>query len=215
MIPICSAQTHSDTDKGWVSMQMRKYKHIVSRQEKYSSSPSRMRAFTLIEFIIVIMMISLFLLLAVLNFSEAFARNSFKAQIQELVSTMQMAANAAAQSNRRYEVIIDLDQQNYILREITSPELSQVLEEEIIVDDDLSESCWFAYVVFDDGEFTNEGQAKFRAGHSGWQYGGKIVLLDENDRAYSVIVNRLNRIIELKEGDVGFLIPKRSYEIAF
>ncbi|MFC1738210.1 Tfp pilus assembly protein FimT/FimU [Planctomycetota bacterium] len=194
---------------------MRKYNHIVSHQQKCSSSPSRMRAFTLIEFIIVIMMISLFLLLAVLNFSEVFARNSFKAQIQELVSTMQMAANAVAQSNRRYEVIIDLDQQNYMLREITSPQLSQVLEEEIIVDDDLSESCWLAYVVFDDGAFTNEGQAKFRAGHSGWQYGGKVVLLDENDRAYSVIVNRLNRIIELKEGDVGFLIPRRPDEIAF
>lgn len=200
---------------GWVSMQMRKYNHIVSRQEKYSSSPSRMRAFTLVEFIIVIMMISLFLLLAVLNFSEAFARNSFKAQIQELVSTMQMAANAAAQSNRRYEVIIDLDQQNYMLREITSPELSEVLEEEIIVDDDLSESCWLAYVVFDDGEFTNEGQAKFRAGHSGWQYGGKIVLLGENEQEYSVVVNRLNRIITLGKGDVELLVPKRQEDVPF
>ncbi|MHC4757832.1 MAG: hypothetical protein ACYTE8_04180, partial [Planctomycetota bacterium] len=62
---------------------------------------------------------------------------------------------------------------------------------------------------------TSDGQAKFRAGNSGWQYGGKIVLLDNNEQAYSIVVNRLIRTIELKEGDVDFLTPKREDELFF
>ena len=171
--------------------------------------------FTLTELIVVILIISLFVLLTVVHLSGLLARSTFKAQARELVSTMQMAASAAAESDRRYEVIIDLTEQNYVLRQITSPDLSQVLEEEIIVENDFSDNCRVAYVLFDDGDYTNEGRAKFRAGHAGWQYGGKIVLLDADEQAYSVVVNRLNRIITLEEGDVELLVPRAEYEVPF
>jgi hypothetical protein len=128
---------------------------------------------------------------------------------------MQMAASAAAESDRRYEVIIDMAEQSYTLRQITSPDISQVLEEEIIVKNDFSDNCRVAYVLFDDGDYTNEGRAKFRAGHSGWQYGGKIVLLDSEERPYSVVVNRLNRIVTLKKGDVELLMPKFKENVPF
>ena len=172
-------------------------------------------AFTLAELVVVILVVSLLVLLAQIHLFGLLRKNTFRAQVQELVSTMQMAASAAAESDRRYEVIIDLTEQSFLLREITSPDLSQVLEEEVIVEGGFSDNCWIAYVEFDDGEYTNEGQAKFRAGHSGWQYGGKIVLLDEDEQPYSVVVNRLNRIIALKEGDVGLLEPKAKEEVSF
>jgi hypothetical protein len=91
----------------------------------------------------------------------------------------------------------------------------EVLEEEIIVEDDLSSSCRLVYVEFDDGEYTNEGRAKFRAGHAGWAYGGKIVLLDEKEQPYSLVVNRLNRIVALEKGDVQLLEPKLKDELPF
>ena len=72
-----------------------------------------------------------------------------------------------------------------------------------------------AYVEFDDAQYTNEGRAKFRAGHSGWAYGGKIVLMDRNEQPYSLVVNRLNRIVGLEEGDVLLLQPKAKDEIPF
>jgi len=172
-------------------------------------------AFTLTELVIVIVMVSLFVLLAQMHLFGLLRKNTFRSQVQDLVSTMQMAASAAAESNRRYEIIIDPTQQNYILREITSPELSQILEEEIIVDNYLGENCRVAYVEFDDGEYINDGWAKFRAGHSGWQYGGKIVLLDEKEQPYSIVVNRMSRIVSLQEGDVALLGPKAREEMLF
>jgi len=175
----------------------------------------RIHGFTLTELIVVILIISLFVLLAVVNLSGLLARSTFKAQARELVSTMQAAASAAAESDRRYEVIIDLTEQSYVLRQITSPDLSQILEEEIIIENDFSNNCRVGYVLFDDGDYTNEGRAKFRAGHAGWQYGGKIVLLDADEQAYSVVVNRLNRIITLEEGDVELLVPRAEYEVPF
>ena len=102
-----------------------------------------------------------------------------------------------------------------MLRQITSPDLSQVLEEEIIIADSFSGNCRVVYVEFDDGDYTNEGRAKFRAGHSGWQYGGKIVLLDEDEKPYSIVVNRLNRMIALEEGDVPLLVPRAKDEVPF
>ena len=172
-------------------------------------------AFTLTELIVVIVMISLFLLLVQMNLFGLLRKNTFRAQVQEIVSTMQMATSAAAESDRRYEVIIDLTEQNFLLRQITTPDLSVVLEEEIIVESDFRDNCRVVYVQFDDGEYTNEGRAKFRAGHGGWQYGGKIVLLDEDGRPYSVVANRLNRIITLEKGDVALLEPKAKDEVPF
>ena len=171
--------------------------------------------FTLTELIIVVLMISLFVLLAMVNLGGLLGKSSFKAQAQELVSTMQMAASAAAESDRRYEVIIDPVEQGYTLRQITTPVLSQVLEEEIIVENELGDNCRIAYVEFDDGDYINDGWAKFRIGRAGWQFGGKIVLLDEEEQEYSIVVNRINRIIALEKGDVELLTPKNQDEVPF
>jgi prepilin-type N-terminal cleavage/methylation domain-containing protein len=175
----------------------------------------RVRGFTLTELVVVILVVSMFVLMAQMHLFGLLRRSTFRAQVQELVSTMQMAASAAAESDRRYEVIIDIPGQGYMLREITTPELSQVLEEEIIVEDLFSDSCRVVYVEFDDGDSTSEDRAKFRAGHSGWAYGGKIVLLDEKEQPYSIVVNRLNRIIALEQGDVGLLEPKNKDDVPF
>ena len=171
--------------------------------------------FTLTEVIVVALIITLFVLLVQIRVLGLLGKSAFKAQAQELVSTMQMAASAAAESNRRYEVIINPAEQSYMLRQITSPDLSQVLEEEIVAKNDFSNNCRVAYVLFDDGEYSDNDRAKFRAGHSGWQYGGKIVLLDESEQAYSVVVNRINRIVTLKKGDVELSMPKRKDEVPF
>ena len=190
---------------------------IICRVRCAGCRNRRYAAFTLTELIVVVLLVSLFVLFAVTNLFGLLRSNTFRAQAQELVSAMQMAASAAAESDRRYEVIIDLIEQRYTLRQITSPDLSQVLDEEIIVRNDLGGSCRIAYVLFDDLKGTDEDHqiAKFRAGHAGWQNGGKIVLLDENEQPYSVVVNRLNRIIVLKKGDVELLMPKTKDEVPF
>lgn len=173
------------------------------------------RGFTMAELLVVLTVLSLFVMLAQMHLFGLLERHTFKAQVQEFVSTMQMAASAAAESDRRYEVIIDIDEQNYLLREITNPDLSEVLEEEIIIQADLGENCRVVYVEFDDAEYTNEGRAKFRAGRSGWAYGGKIVIMDRNEQPHSLVINRLNRIVGLEEGDVLLLQTKARDDIPF
>jgi prepilin-type N-terminal cleavage/methylation domain-containing protein len=192
----------------------------VLQPESLKGYPSRNRihvpsGFTLTELVIVVVMVSLFVLMAVTNLFGLLAKNTFKAQAQEFVSTMQMAASAAAESDRKFEVIVDLSEQTYMLRQITTPDLSEVLEEEIIVENDFSNNCIAAYVLFDDGDYTNQDRALFRASRSGWQYGGVIVLLDDNQQPYSVVVNRINRMVTLLRGEAGILEPKSPDDIPF
>jgi len=194
---------------------MRECVNAKMRECADAPTQSRISGFTLTETIVAVVIISLFALLAQMSLLGVLRRSTFKAQAQELVSTMQMAASAAAESDRRYEVIIDLTEQSYLLRQITSPDLSEVLEEEIIVENGFGDNCWISYVEFDDGDYTNEGRAKFRAGHVGWQYGGKIVLHDRGEQPYSIVINRLNRIVTLKEGDVEILGPRAKEDVPF
>lgn len=171
----------------------------------------------MIELVVVVLILSLFVTAVQLNLFGIFRKNTFKTQVQDFVLTMQKAVTAAAESDRRYEVIIDLTEQRYTLRRITSPDLLQVLEEEIIIDNAFGNRCEVVYVLFDDMVETSENFqiAAFRAGHAGWQNGGKIVLLDEAGNPYSVIVNRINRIVKLERGDVELLMPKRENEVPF
>jgi len=215
-MPIYSALTPcNDSMCKGVNPEMRAFRLARRDVSTYSSARWRTHGFTFTELVIVIVIVSLFVLLAQVHLFGLLRKNTFRAQIQDFVSTMQMAARAAAESDRRYEVIIDMTEQGYLLRQITSPDLSQVLQEEVIVYSDFSDNCRVAYVEFDDGDYTNQGLAKFRAGHAGWQYGGKIVLLDRNEQPYSVVVNRLNRTIRLEEGDAGLLVPKSRNEVLF
>ena len=177
----------------------------------------RRAGFTITELVVVLVIVSMFAMLAVTNFSAVMRSSTFKAQIEQFVSTMQMAATTAAESDRRYEVIIDLIEQRYILRQITSPDIEQVLDEEIIVDSDFGDKCLAVFVIFDDLVGTSEDfqVANFRVGHNGWQNGGKIVLLDPDENPYSVIVDRISRTVVLKKGDVEILLPKREDELSF
>lgn len=176
---------------------------------------SRYAAFTLVEMVVAITVLALFLTVAMPNFFSMLGKRTFRGQLQDFISTMQRAATAAAQSRERYEVIIDLDRQSYMLREISSNNLAQVREDEIIIQGEFGQECWVSYVLFDDGAQTNEGRAKFRAGHAGWQYGGKIVFLDQEGQPYSVMVNRMNGVVELKEGDAFIMWPRREQDVSF
>ena len=215
-MPTCTAlmRFNEYVRKCAMNAKMNKSDNSLTHSLIHPSSNLRFQGFTMAELVVVILMVSLFVLLAQIHLFGLLRKNTFKAQAHELVSTMQMAASAAAESNRRYEFIIDPTQQTYILREITSPDLSQVLEEEIIVENNFSDSCRVVYIEFDDGDYINDGWAKFRAGHAGWQYGGKIVLLDETEQPYSVVVNRINRIVSLKKGDIALLATKAKEEMA-
>jgi prepilin-type N-terminal cleavage/methylation domain-containing protein len=172
-------------------------------------------AFTLVELIVVLSILGLLILLVQTNLFGVLRRQSFRSQVQGFVSTMQMAASAAAENGRRYEVILDPTEQSYLLREITTSDLSEVLEEEIITQGFFGSNCRLSYVAFDDGDYTNADRAKFRIGRAGWTYGGKIVFLDEGEQPYAVLVNRLTPIIRLVEGDPALMKPKGKNEVPF
>lgn len=185
------------------------------RPEAPQAVQSRPRAFVLVEMILVVSLLGLFVLMVQVSFFGVLQRSRFRAGVQEFVSAMQMAASAAAESNRRYEIIIDLGEQTFLLREISSSNLADVLDEEIITQGQFGQNCRIAYVEYDDGTFTNEGKAKFRAGHAGWHYGGKIVFHDEDDQPHTVVVGRIVPIVDVVDGDPTLLTPKGKDEVPF
>ena len=177
---------------------------IKQKSEDRSQNTGNLSSgFVLAEIVMVIFIIGLFVSIAMVDMGSVLSRNTFKAQANGLVSVLQMAAVKAAESSRRYEVIIDFPTQSYMLREITSGDLGvEPLQEEIIRERAFSTGVQIKLVQFDDWTNVAEGQAKFRAGHSGWQYGGKIVLVDENGNEYTIMINRFSKKIELLNGDV-------------
>ena len=170
---------------------------------------------TMVELMITLSVLSLFLLLANTTVLSRVQSYTFKSQIQDFISTLQMAVMSAGETGRRYEVIVDPVNQTYLLRQITTSDLADYLPEEVISDGEFGRACRVDRIVFDDGESTTQDPAKFRAGHRGWAYGGQIVFYDEDDRAFTVLINRLNRRIEIVEGEVDLLTPKSAEDLPF
>ena len=207
---ICSAQIHTD---------VRGHNCMNAKMRQGDVLPhSHTNGFTMAELLVVVSIVALFVLMAQINLFGLLRKNTFRAQTQELVSTMQMAVSAAAETGRRYEIIIDITEQGYGLKELTGSEIYVENPDgtpgEIIVQNNLTDNCRLVYVWFDDGIDTNT-KAWFRVGPSGWQNGGKIVLLDEKDQPYTIVVNRINRIVALEEGDLELLEPKSKDDLPF
>ena len=181
----------------------------------YSSSVLRHRAFTLSESMVVIIIVSLLILMSATNLKGVITKNSFKAKSQGLISALESAVTSAGQGDKKYEVIIDIPQQSYLLREISSSNLADVLDEEIIAREDFGNNCRISYVLFDDGQYTNEDRAKFRASRAGWQFGGIIVLIDSNGQSWSIVVDRLSNIVRLQQGEAQIVWPRSKDELPF
>jgi prepilin-type N-terminal cleavage/methylation domain-containing protein len=210
-MPIYTAQMQTNCScdgfkREWLSCR-KHFRREISRRD--------CSAFTLVEMMVVIVIFSLIIVFAMANIGGWIRQNTFRGQLGEFVSTMQMASAAAAESDRRYEIIVDPAEQNYVLRQITSSDLSEVLQEEIIAQNNFSENCRVTYVLFDDGDYTDKDKAKFRVGHAGWAYGGRVVFTDDAGQMYSVVVNRINRIVKLEKGEAGLLKPKPEDEVPF
>ncbi|NIA17019.1 MAG: hypothetical protein GWO86_01595 [Planctomycetes bacterium] len=179
--------------------------------------PGRDKAFVLSEVVVVVFIVAMFATLAMFNLGGMIYNNSFKNQSYDFIEVLKMAVTAAAETGKRYEIILDFAEQTYTLREITTGLVAaeDILEEEIILTGEFDDDFQLSYVMFDDGEATNDAPALFRAGKAGWQYGGKIVVSDSHGREYSIVINRLSRMIELRYGDVGILMPRSPDEMAF
>lgn len=190
----------------------------TSREAWRTAEPPR-RAMVLMEMLVVLVIIGLITALAMINFSSVSRRAKFEREAYAFINVLKMAQNAAAESDKRYAVILDFNEQSYTLRQFDSLSLDVIPDEEAIITTGyFTDECYLDWVMFDDFEYAIEEtayEARFYAGHSGWQYGGKIVLLDADGNPYSVVVNRLSRVITLQAGDVEILEPQYQEDVPF
>jgi Tfp pilus assembly protein FimT len=171
---------------------------------------------TLSELLVVVMILGLLASVATMNLTGVFYRHTFKAAVQDFIHTLELAGYAAAESESRYSVVIDMDEGTYLLREILHAQLYDVEDEEIIDHAEFGSNCQVLYVQFDDGEVASAGTlAHFIAGRAGWMYGGKVVVQSEQGETYSVVINRLNKKVKLVEGDVDLLTPRDEESMLF
>lgn len=176
--------------------------------------------FVLIEIMIVVGLMSLLLGIGIVSLEAVWGNSRFKKQAQDLADVFQMAQEAAAQSDRNYMVILYFDEEKYVLRQFASLEMDLIPDEEAIIHVGyFTDSFQLDYVLFDDLTDTrNEEEmqwAKFFAGRAGWQYGGKVVVLDAEGRPWSILVSRMVTPVRLVEGDVEVLLPQYPNEMRF
>lgn len=175
----------------------------------------------LAELLVVIAILSMLTGMAILSLTGVFTRKQFEKEAYAIIDILHKAQNASAETDRRYAVVFDFIEDTYILRQFATLDLQTIPEDEAVLSVGyFSRNCQLDYVLFDDfmdtrDEGENISEARFIAGRGGWQYGGKIVLLDNDGNPYSIVVGRLCGDITLKPGDVEILVPVDKSELPF
>lgn len=175
---------------------------------------------TLIELLLVVSLVGLLSAMGMLSFGSMWGNLEFKKQARELVNVFQMAQEASARTNHRYAVILDFSNDQYILREYASTDLETIPEDEAVIRTGyFTDKFQLDYVLFDDLDDTRDDEVvydvRFLAGRTGWQYGGKVVIRDENGNPWSIVISRIASPVRLVEGDASFLIPRGQNELYF
>jgi type II secretory pathway pseudopilin PulG len=177
----------------------------------------------LIEMLMVLGIIAFMTSIAMLSFSAVSGNMYFKRRASDLVAVMQSAWSTAQQSDRRYVVELSFKEQTWLLREMM-PTDAEVFDQEdaIIKSGTFSGRFVLDYVLYDDGMDTRapaEGKtttdAVLIAGRGGWQYGGKVVLRDEDGKPWSILFYRIGKPVELVPGDVDVLLVQDAKDMRF
>ena len=179
-----------------------------------NKSKPRRRGLVLVEMLVVISIIVFLTSVAMLSYSAMAGNMYFRRKANNLVAVLQTTVNTAQQSDRRYVVELNFKEQTWLLREMLPADAEVFSEEDTIIKSGLfDERFMLDYVLYDDGLDTRvprEGEittvAAMVAGHGGWQYGGKIVLRDEDDNPWSIVFYRIGKPAELIPGDVDILL---------
>lgn len=179
------------------------------------------RGLVLVEMLMVVGLIALITGIAMISFGALWGNTRFKSRAEELVNTFQMAYEAALQSDRRYAVVLDYYNSQYILRQFETLDFSGLPDDEAIIfvgtfDDDFQ----FDHVLYDDLENTQDSgedfrEARFYAGRGGWQVGGIVVVRDRDGNPWSIVIHRLGKPVQLVEGYADMLSPQSREKVPF
>ena len=187
---------------------------------RMSNKAVRRRGLVLIELLIVISLMALLMGVGMISFGAMWGNLKFRHQAQELVDVFQMAQDASAQSNRRYAVVLDFPNNEFRLREYAATDFETLSEGEAVIRTGyFTENFQLDYVLFDDLDDTRDDEvlydARFLAGRTGWQYGGKVVIRDGDGNPWTILISRIASPVQLVEGDVSFLMPRGQNELFF
>jgi Tfp pilus assembly protein PilE len=177
----------------------------------------------LVEMLMVLGIIAFLTSIVMLSFSAVWGNMYFKRKADNLVAVMQSAWNAAQQSDRRYVVELSFKEQIWLLREMMPADAEVFDQEEAIIKSGTFDDRFVLdYVLYDDGmdtraprEGTTTTDAVLIAGRAGWQYGGKVVLLDEDGNPWSILFYRIGKPVELVQGDVAILLAQDAKDMRF
>ena len=167
------------------------------------------------ELIVAVAIIGLLTMLAFMNMSGLVGKSQFQSKAQKLINLMQMACESAEKTDVKYEVLFDLSQQFYQLSEINISNVNDLTDSNVIETGEFTDDFILSYVQFDDLESTTEDVAVFRAGRTGFQFGGKIVIIDSQGQPYSLIISRINCKAELIKGDADLVMPRDKDDLPF
>jgi type II secretory pathway pseudopilin PulG len=190
----------------------------------WNKSTHRLRpALVLIELLLVLGLIALMTSIAMLSFSAVAGKSHFHRKAQNLVTAFQSAWNTAQQSDRRYAIVLSFTEKTWVLRQFAQLDFEGIPEDQAVIKTGTFDDRFqLDYVLYDDLQDTREQgteqattEARFYAGHGGWQCGGKVVLRDEDGNSWSIVVYRIGKPVELLPGDVSILIPQESKAMPF
>ena len=178
--------------------------------------------FTFAETLVALLVISMLTLLSIVGYRNISASTKFRATADTLINFFDRAGNAASQTDRRYAVMIDFFDNNFILYEVNTDkpyakDYATLKEEDIILSESFTDDCVLFYVQFDDSDLRIDagegGKALFVVGKAGWDFGGKIVLMDNEGELYSVVISRIAKSARLVKGDAQ--LPKPEFDLSF
>jgi type II secretory pathway pseudopilin PulG len=173
--------------------------------------------------LLVLVIIAMITSIAVISFSAMSDKSYFRKRASTLVQAFQSAYSAAQQSDRRYAVVLSFSDGVWVLRQFNRLDFEGIPEEEAIIKTGIfNDRFYLDYVYYDDQDdtrFPKDGQmvteARFYAGHGGWQHGGKVVLRDEDGNPWSILIYRAGKPVELVQGDVAMFLPLEPGQMPF
>jgi len=176
------------------------------------AAPGKIRGgagYTLLESVVILAVLALLTSIVSVSVFGSYMHRRLDADVAAFARTLRLAAEHAVLQGETFAVVIEVYDGKYSVYP-ANPENDYFDNDETLLEPQRLERCWIDEIEFEDGSPQYSGEVVIQATPQGWAGSILVHLLDKDDRARYLRLDKLTTNVVVDRNELSLLEPQKN-----